>query len=392
MRGHIRKRGSSWAVIVDLGQDPDTGKRKQKWHSGFPTRKAAQEALVEILGRLKTGNYVTPKKLTFGEYLESWLSGLKSQVRPSTWESYERNVRIHVKPRLGHIYVQQLTPTALTSCYAELLDGGRREGRNVTEGRGEGLSPRTVHYIHTIIHRALRDAMNDGIVVQNVADRARPPKQRAVKSNEMRTWAASELRAFLEHVTEDRLYPVFMVAATTGMRRGEVLGLRWRDIDLDAARASIRQTIVCVRHEICFSEPKTKKGKRSVPLAPETVAVLRAHRKRQAEERLAIGAAYEDRDLVFAGPNGSPLDPESVSLVFDRRVARSGLPRVRFHDLRHTFATLALQASVHPKVVSEILGHSNISITLDTYSHAIPAMQEAATTQVAQLVFGGAGA
>ena len=194
------------------------------------------------------------------------------------------------------------------------------------------------------------------------------------------------MRTFLDSVAVDPLYPLFLMLATTGMRRGEGLGLRWRDLDLDARRAAIRQTVLCVGHETRFSEPKTDRSKRSVPLPSETVAALRSQRATQAEQRLA-SESYQDLGLVFATPHGGPLDPESVSAMFDRRVRAVEVPRIRLHDLRHTFATLALQAGVHAKVVSEILGHASISITLDTYSHAIPSMQDDATSRVAALLF-----
>jgi integrase len=265
------------------------------------------------------------------------------------------------------------------------LPGGRRPGKGNRQDKGTGLSPRTVAYIHTILHRALKDAAQDGLVPRNVAAVARPPKQRASGKPEMKTWNPEELRAFLDHIRYDErpwLYPVVHLAATTGLRRGEILGLRWRDLDLDAGRASIRKTVVCVGHEVRLSEPKTNKGKRSVPLDPTTVEVLRGLRAGQKKRSL------DRSDFLFSDESGNPLDPETVSLVFERRVKSSGLPRVRFHDLRHSFATLALQAGVPLKVVSDILGHANISITGDTYSHVNPAMQEDATSRVAALVFG----
>jgi integrase len=185
-----------------------------------------------------------------------------------------------------------------------------------------------------------------------------------------------------------------LLGATTGMRRGEVLGLRWSDVDLDAGRLSVRQTLSAPRnpdtgqHVPVFGEPKTKQGKRSVPLPAQTVAALRAHRKEQMRERLMAGPGWQDHGLVFCEPDGQPIHPDRFRKRFEHRVQRSGLPPIRFHDLRHTYATLALQAGVHAKVVSEILGHASIGITLDTYSHAVPGLQESAAETVAALVFG----
>jgi len=342
----------------------------------WTTRKAAKQARTEVMAQRNRGSYVAPSRQTFAAFAADWIAGQKTQLRPSTWESYERNLRIHVTPKIGDLVLQDLQAQTLDKLYVELSDAG--------------LSARTVRYIATIIHKALKDATRKNLVMTNVADRADPPKATISAEKQLRTWTGDELESFLASIEGERLYPVFLVAATTGMRRGEVLGLRWQDVDLDAARASIRQTIICVAHEVVFSEPKTHKGRRTVPLASQTVAALKAHRAQQTSEKLAIGPGnYHDHDLVFAAADGAPLDPESVSLVFDRRVRKSGLPRIRLHDLRHTWATLALQAGVPVKVVSEILGHASVSITYDVYSHVIPSMAEDAAAKVAALVFGG---
>lgn len=223
--------------------------------------------------------------------------------------------------------------------------------------------------------------------MRNVADQANPPVP--AQRQELTTWTAAELRRFLDYVSGDRLVGAYTLAATTGLRRGEVLGLRWRDVDLDAAWVRVVQTLVTVNYKVIVSTPKTNRGRRSVALDPTTVAALRAHRVRQAEERLALGiGAAPDDALVFAEPDGALLHPGHFSDRFDRLVKAAEVPRIRLHDLRHTHATLALQAGVHPKVVSERLGHSTIAITLDTYSHAIPAMEEEAAAKVARLVFG----
>jgi integrase len=238
----------------------------------------------------------------------------------------------------------------------------------------------------------------EGKLARNVAQaptvRRRLPRH---AKPEMRTWSAPELASFLDQLRGDPLHAPILLAATTGMRRGEVLGLRWRDTDLDAGRVAVRQTLAAVRdvdgqvgrHLLVFGEPKTAKGRRTVPLPPQTVATLREHRRRQLAERLAVGPDYSDQDLVFAEPDGTPIHPDKFRKRFEVRIGRSGLTPIRFHDLRHTYATLALQAGVHGKVVSGILGHANIGITLDTYSHAIPAMEESAAETVAALVFGG---
>jgi integrase len=252
-----------------------------------------------------------------------------------------------------------------------------------------------------VLHKALADAVEEGRLIRNVAAvgtvRKRLPKH---QRPEHRTWTAAELARFLDHLdrTNDPLYPAVVLAATTGLRRGEVLGLRWADVDLDRGRAAIRQTLGAVRdpdadsgtHRPTFGTPKTSRGERTVPLPAQTVAALRAHRKRQLQERLVVGPDYTDQGLVFAEPDGNPIHPDRFARQFRARLAAADVPAIRFHDLRHTWATLALQAGVHPKVVQEVLGHSSIAITLGTYSHVIPSMQEQAADTVAALVFGGA--
>jgi len=245
-----------------------------------------------------------------------------------------------------------------------------------------------VRYIATILHAALDDAVRWGRVTTNVANRADPPSASAARAPEMLFWTRAELGRFLALLDGDRYRPPFLFLATTGCRRGEALGLRWKDVDLEAGRASIRQTVTSVRHRIRIA-PRTKKGKgRLIELDAETVACLRSWRAKQAEERLALGEGYRDDDLVFCHPDGRPYDPDRFSREFSRRVERWDLRRIRVHDLRHTWAVLALTAGVHIKVVSERLGHSSIAVTADIYSHVLPEMQADAAEKVANLIFG----
>jgi integrase len=204
----------------------------------------------------------------------------------------------------------------------------------------------------------------------------------------MRTWTAEQVRAFLDGLRGHRLVAAYTLAATTGMRRGEVLGLRWRDVDFEARRLAIRQTIISVNYKVTFGTPKTARGRRLIAVDAGTVAALQAHRRRQDEERAALGKAYEELDLVFPKVDGTPTNPDFFSQCFDRTVARLKLPRIRLHDLRHTHATLALSAGVPPKVISDRLGHATVAFTLDVYTHAIPQMQEDAADQIAELIFG----
>ncbi len=371
MNAAIIKRGNRYAVRLCLGRGPD-GKRVYRWHSGYATKRAAQQARTELLGALDRASYVPPDKTTIADYLRGqWLPAVQTRVRPGTWVEYRRKVETHLLPAIGQIPLQQLTTAMLNALYQQLL--ARRVGA------------RTVQYVHATIRKALNDAVRWGLLVRNPALHAAPPTP---PRTDLSTWTAEELRQFLESVRGERLYAAWRLVALTGMRRGEVLGLRWADLDLDAGWLSVRQTLVVVDNHIRVSQPKTARGRRRIALDPATITALRVHHKTRAAERLAAGPAWPNSDLVFTRQDGAPLHPEYVRRRFDRRVARAGLPRIRLHDLRHTHATLALQAGVHPKVISERLGHATVAITLDIYSHAIPALQQDAAAIVADLVTG----
>ena len=377
MRGSVVKRGGTYSVVYDEPRADD--KRRQRWLSGFRTRKAAELKLGEILGRIGSGDYVEPAQLTFGAYLrERWLPAREPSLRATTFDGYRRAVVRHIVPQLGHHRLQGLTADALSRFYAERL---RSPGR-----AGKPLSARTVRYLHAIVHKSLADAMKWGLVVRNVADAAEPPSAKAAKAPPPKTWSAAELRAFLASVADDRLYALWLTYATCGLRRGEALGIRWAALDLDGGQLSVRAERVIVAGVIHESEPKSARGLRTVALDAGTVAALRAHRKRQLEERMGWGPAYRDDGLVFCREDGTALHPSTVSKRFGELVSGLEVPRVSLHGLRHTWASLALQAGVNPKVVSERLGHASVAFTLDRYSHVMPGMQEDAAAAVAALI------
>jgi integrase len=382
VRGSVVKRGNGYSVVVELDRDPITGKRRQKWVSGYRTKRDAERALPKIVDSLHEGTYVEPTKQTLADFVADWLTAIKPTIRPSTHYSYDRNLKLHVLPQLGSVQLRHIDAGVLNSLYAALLADGRKDYA------GGGLSPRTVQYIHAIVHRAFRDAVKWERLARNPADAADPPTGTAVEAGrpESITWTADQLRTFLERTRSSRFAAAYHLIATTGLRRGEALGLRWRDLDLDGGKVKIRQTVIVIKHTVMISTPKTKKGRRTVTLDKGTAGALREHRKRQAAERLLMGAGWTDNDLVFCHPDGTVLHPERFSRGFLETVARIGLPRIRLHDLRHGWATLALEAGIHPKVVQERLGHANISITLDTYSHVIAGLDKEAAEQVAALV------
>ncbi|HYI58506.1 MAG TPA: tyrosine-type recombinase/integrase [Microlunatus sp.] len=393
MRGSVVKRvnakgRAAYYVVVDE-VDSGTGKRRRRWHTdpasgqAFTTRKAADQYNNGVVASVHSGQYVSPNKIAVAEYLAAWLQAIKPTIKLSTWASYEKNVRLHVIPHLGRVELAHLTALHLDRLYAHLLTKGRQDGTG-------GLSARTVKYVHTIVGRALKDAARKGLVVRSVARDADPPKSSTTRADVMRTWTGEETGRFLHLVAEHRFGSLFVFLASTGCRRGEALGLRWRDVNLDGdqPRASIRQTVTKVAGQTLIGTTKTNQGRRVLVLDQQLVDDLKVHRRRQAEQRLLLGAGWRDNDLVFPNHIGDPQAPETVSRVFRELVDKAGLPPIRLHDLRHGWATLALEAGIHPKVVQERLGHANIAITLGTYSHVAPTMHESAAATVAGMIRG----
>jgi integrase len=312
MRGSIKKRGSTYTYVVDIGPDPLTGKRRQRTKGGFRTRKECLQALNDVIAAARAGTFVEPAKRTVESFLvEEWLPAVKPpRVRESTCLSYQLNIQNHIVPTLGRMNLQGLTPGQLTVFYRHLLTSGRRDGKG-------GLSPKTVKNIHATLHPALAVAMRWGYVVRNVADAVDLPK---VITPEMQVWSPEQLRTFLAHVRADRLFAAWMLFATTGMRRGEVAGLRWTDVDLQAGQVKVVKPRVAVRYKVHVSEPKTLKGKRWLALDPATVSSLREHRARQAESGSWSGPAGWNQGWCSPGRmaehctrSGSPVGPATCA-------------------------------------------------------------------------------
>jgi integrase len=381
MRGSVMKRGKTWSYVLYLGRDDRTGAKRQKWVGGFATKKLAEEALTEALERVRTGNWADPGPMTVGEFCEQWLRGMKPTIRAKTHESYTSMLTHHVVENIGKVKLANLKPHQISGLYADLMESGSRRGK-----KPKGLSPKTVNYVHRIFRHAMSDAVRWGLLTKNPVDLVDPPR---APRKEMRAWTPEEARRFIDHAQDDRLCGLWVLLISTGMRRGEACGLKWADVDLDKGTAAIRRSLSTVGYEVVEEEPKTVKSRRLVALDRTTVEVLRAHRKRQLEERMLIGPGWDKRDFVFTRADGTPLHPDDVSKVFAKTLKQLDLPRIRLHDLRHTSATMALAAGVHPKIVSERLGHATVSMTLDIYSHVVHSMQEEAAERIGDVLFGG---
>jgi len=329
-----------------------------------------------------TGKLVEPTKLTVDEYFAEWLAAVRSRVgdglSSTGWRDYEIHVRRHISPGLGDVQLQALNRNQVKAFYGWVQDGNSsRADRHP--------SAKTVYNIHLTLHRALEDAVEDGLIIRNPATGARNAPQ---TQDEMLTWTEDQLRCFLTATKDDRLYPIWCLTAMSGMRRGEVLGLRWDDLDLKAATISVNRQWKRGERGLVLAPPKTDRARRSIDIDSETADVLKRWRRAQLEERISYDGEWQDSGFMFTRPDGRPQDVDVVSQRFDRLVARAELPPLRFHDMRHTHATLLLLADVPPHVVSLRLGHRSVAFTLQRYAHVLPQQQAEAAALLAERIFG----
>lgn len=344
-----------------------------KQHSLYAkTRAEANRKLTEALRNTARGLPVAPERLTLAAYLTRWLDlEAKLDKRESTWIRYEECCRLHIIPALGRIPLHQLGPQDLNRLYANMLKAG--------------YSPTTVHYQHRTLHKALHDAMRADLVARNVADLDNPPKRTVY---EAQTFTQVQARAFLDAIREDRFYALYILAIMTGMRQGELLALTWDALDLDAGTLAVRTSHRRQRGHFTVNAPKTVAGHRPLALASVAVIALRQHRTRQAEERLQLGAAWADATLVFPNELGARM----AGYTFYKGrylpiLRKTGLPEIRFHDLRHTFSTFLLLLGIDPKIVADMLGHASVTITQNLYQHVMPEMQRDASNALERLLF-----
>lgn len=371
MRGHIKKRAQgSWTIVLDYGTDSETGKRRQHWSTIRGTKKEAEKKLSELLHQIDVGSFLKPTKLTFGEYLKMWFTDyVCTSVRAATAEGYRIIIERHLIPSLGTVPLYQLSPSQIQRYYGEAITRGRRDNKG-------GLSARTVMHHHRLIREVLSHAIKRGMLTRNVADAVDPPRP-VVK--EMKILDAEGVQRLLLGAKETMYFPLIHLAVFTGMRRSELLGLRWKDLDLIEGTVSISQAMHCLPGgRIVFEQPKTSKSKRLVSLSSDAVLALRAHQETE-EANLALADRSLEKDrLVFSQLDGSPFLPNTVTHAFGKIAKRVGLDGIHLHSLRHTHASIMLQQGVSPKAVADRLGHSTVTVTLDTYSHVTPGIKEEA--------------
>jgi len=375
MKGTLRKprtAGGSWSYRIDTDAD-DLGRRRQREVGGFRTKREAQAALNDALSGSQRGTYVAPSRTTVRQFLDEWHEGSKTELGVTAWTNYGQIIRRNVQPYLGSKRLTDLSPLDVKRWHGKLLENGRKDGGP--------LAVASVKLAHRILHRALADAVRWNLIAINPATGVRAPKG---ESKEMNVWTAVEASRFLDAMSDDRLAAVWTLALHTGLRRGELAGLRWTDVDLKAGTLTVAQQRTTANHAIVVTTPKAK-SQRQLLLAPATTAALKAHRRHQRKERLALGPAWTDSGYVFVDEAGVEYHPHRFTKMFEKAVAEAGVPKIRLHDTRHTMATLALEAGVHPKVVQEQLGHSTISVTLDTYSHVPQAVRRDSADKIASL-------
>jgi integrase len=364
----VKRVGTSgktvWTCLVDVPADPVTGKRRQKRLSA-PTKKALEEAMTRMLHEVHTGSYIEPSTTTTGAYLWQWLEGIAPNVRESSHIRYERTIKRDIIPALGSIPLRKLTPAPIQTLYATQIAAGRAAS--------------SVHVMHAVLHRALDQAVKWRLLPHNPADAVDLPR---LTPPELQTWTAGQACTFLDGTAGDALAALWRLALLTGMRRGELLAVRWQDVDLERGALAVPRTLTRGRQSLIFTEPKSAAGRRSLALPASCVAALRRYKAQQNERRLQWGDSWQDTDLLFDRGDGSPMQPAYLNKRFLLLAARLGLPRIRLHDLRHTSATLALADGVHPKILQERLGHSNVSMTLNRYSHVSMSMQRDAADRL----------
>ena len=375
MKGHLRERSpGKWAIVLDVGEpDPKTGKKKRKWHSFTGTKRQAQNECSRLITELATGNYIEPTKQTVAQFLDEWLTFIKPSVSAKTHERYAELMQKGMAPLLGDVTLSKLKTDRIDAAFGTALNSGRRDGKG-------GLSPRTVHHMRRVLIKALNQAVTWDRLSKNPAAATTPPK---VERQKMLAYDTEQTVALIEAMRPTRMFIPTLLAVMCGLRRGEILALRWRHVELGDNHRTIAvvQSAEQTKEGVRYKEPKSGRA-RVVALSSTVLAELKAHRARQAEEQLKLGLRPDADSFVVAQIDGSPIQPRSLTHEWVRLISKTDLPRIRFHDLRHTHASQMLSAGVHPKVASERLGHSSIGITLDLYSHVMPGMQADAAEQV----------
>lgn len=374
MAGSIVEKGNNkFLVRVYIGREDG----KRKYHSKqFDNKKDAEKYLTKILHEKNTDTFADAGKITVAEHMETWLETVvKKRVKEKTYLDYKDRVRLYINPAIGKVKLSKLEPRRIQIMYAEMID--------------RGLSSRVVRYAHTLLRNSLQQAVKWGHLYRNPADLVTdelPKRER----KEMQALSSEQVKVLMEAAIYSPMKPLFSLLIASGMRPSEALGLKWSDVDFENKRITVNRTLTRYnKGGWKLEEPKTAKSRRTIPLPPSTMADLKEHSRNQAEYILSREKGeYNKQNFVFAANNGEPLSTNNIlNRHFKPLLKSAGLPDIRLYDLRHTCATLLLSAGENPKVVSERLGHSTITLTLDTYSHVLPDMQQRAADKLESLLF-----
>jgi integrase len=380
MSGHIRRRGrNSWRLKFDTGRDPKTGKRRVQFVTVRGTRKQAQSELTRLLAARDSGTMVAPSKLALAEYLRTWITTAETiSIAPKTAERYRQLIERQISPHLGMIPMQEIKAAHIANWHAALLKVGSHKGLP--------LSSRTVGHAHRVLHKALRDAVKHELLLRNPAALVSPP---TVTVDEMKTLGSDQVKVVLEAMIETPIYPQIAVLLLTGMRRGELMGLQWRDVDFDAKKVRIERSVEKTKAAgLRLKSPKTRHGRRLIALSDAGVDILREHRKAILERRLALGLGrLPDDAFVFGNYEGSVRDPDRITQDWKRFAAARGLPRVTLHALRHSHASALIASGTDPVIVSRRLGHASPIVTMSVYAHLFDRGDETAA-KVMDSLFG----
>jgi len=364
MRGSLKQRSQNhWAIILDA-RDPQTGRRKRRWYSFTGSRREAETERARLITEIEKGTAAEPGRLTVAAFLQRWCQYIQPLVSAKTFERYAGLIRANINPAIGTVRLSKLQPITISSAYSAAL--------------ARGLSPRSVQHMHRCLSQALKQATRWRLLPRNPCDDCDPPR---IERRDMKVWDVETISTALELVRPWRVHIPVVLAALCGLRRGEIAAMKWRNVDLDRAQLSIVESAEQTKAGVRYKSPKNGKG-RTVALPAIVVSELRAHRLRQAQDLLQLGVRLNDETFICAREDGEALQPNSIGHAWDRFLASTELPRIRFHDLRHSHATIMLKSNIHPKIVSERLGHSRVALTMDTYSHVIPGMQEGAAAAI----------
>ena len=363
-------------------RDPATGQIVRKKKRGFLRRADAEEFLLQINKAQQEGVFLTPEKLTLSTYLNTWLgSYAKVNVKASTYAQYEAIVKKRLIPWAGGCDIKAITPMQIDDFYATLLRQGRADGKG-------GLSAKSVLYIHRVLNEALGHAVQKGLLVKNpLISVTNIPKAKKFKAS---AYSAEEIRSLLEAAAIENSFwqAAIALAAICGLRRGECLGLKWSKIDFDSQSITIDEQVIEIHHKIYFSTPKSTESIRTIHAPVEVFAILKRRKEELDQHKEWLGNAYDEHDLALCRGNGSPIRPGNFTKAFKDFLARHNMRTIRFHDLRHSCASLMLQSGVAMKTASEILGHSSIAITADLYTHVMQKTKEEAAGKIGDYVFG----